>query len=115
MNIKKTLTKYVILLLIYTGIVRFLEPYGFRLYYTLSDNPIGNHLTIQTMQSIMTLITFILNIVIVIFMIIDAKSKKLLDWLIMIMTIFSPEIGIVIFLVWQIYKEIIKKYEAQLR
>lgn len=113
MNIKKTLLKYVILLLIYTVIVRFLQPYSLEIYYTIIDDPIDNQNTIQTIQSIMALVTFIINIVFVIIMVIDSKSKEILDWLIILITLFSPGIGITIFIVWQIYKELILKYESQ--
>jgi len=115
MDIKKILTKYVILLLIYIVFVKFLEPYGLRLYYSAIENPIGNPNTIKTIQSFMTLITFIINLVFVIFMIVDSKSKKILDWLIILITFFSPEAGITVFIVWQVYKQLIKKYEAQQR
>lgn len=113
MEIKKILTKYVILLLVYIVIVRFIEPYGLQIYYSTIDNPIDNANTIQTIQSFMTFITFIINLIFVIFMIVDSKAKKLLDWLIIVITFFSPEAGITIFIVWQIYKQLIKKYEAQ--
>lgn len=113
MNIKKVLLKYVVLLLIYIVIVRFLQPYGLKIYYSTIENPIDNPNTIQTIQSIMTLISFIINLIFVVFMAIDSKSKKLLDWMIILITFFSPESGITIFIVWQIYKEIVLKYEAQ--
>ena len=113
MNIKKVLLKYVILLLIYIVIVRFLQPYGLKIYYSTIENPIDNPNTNQTIQSIMTLITFIINLIFVVFMAIDSKSKKLLDWMIILITFFSPESGITIFIVWQIYKDIVLKYEAQ--
>ena len=110
---KKILLKYITLLLIYIVIVRFLQPYGLRIYFSMIENPIDNPNTIQTIQSFMTLVTFIINLIFVIFMIVDSKSKKLLDWLIILITFFSPETGITIFLVWQFYKQWINKYEAQ--
>jgi len=106
MKIKKLFTKYALLLLIYILIVRFIEPYGLRLYYSLSDDPMSNPQTIDTIQSVLTLINFIINLIFVVFMIIDSKSKKVLEWLIILVTFFSPEAGITIFLVWQIYKEL---------
>jgi heme A synthase len=113
MDMKKVLTKYVILLLVYIVIVRFIEPYGLQIYYSTIENPIDNPNTIQTIQSFMTLITFIINLIFMIFMIVDTKAKKLLDWLIIVITFFSPEAGITIFIVWQIYKQMMIKYEAQ--
>ena len=113
MDIKRILTKYVILLLIYIVIVRFLQPYGLQVYYSTVENPIDNSNSIQTIQSIMTLVTFIINLIFVIFMIVDSKAKKMLDWLIIVITFFSPEAGITIFIVWQIYKQLTSKNEAQ--
>lgn len=113
MEIKRILTKYAILLLVYIVIVRFLQPYGLQIYYSTIENPIDNPNTIQTIQSLMTLVTFIINLIFVIFMIVDSKAKKLLDWLIIVITFFSPEAGITIFIVWQIYKQLSNKYEAK--
>lgn len=113
MDIKRIMTKYVILLLVYIVIVRFIEPYGLRLYYSTVENPLGNPQTVQTLESIMTFVTFLINLIFVIFMIIDSKSKKLLDWLLILITFFSPETGITVFIVWHIYKHLIKKYEIQ--
>ena len=68
--------------------------------------------TVNTIQSIFTSVTFLLNLIFVIFILVDAKQKRAVDWLIAIITFFSAETGIVLFLIWQIYKEINKKYEA---
>jgi hypothetical protein len=115
MKIERILTKYATLLLVYIIIVRFLQPYGLQIYYSTIENPIDNPNTIQTIQSLMTLVTFIINLVFVIFLIVDSKAKKLLDWLIIVITFFSPEAGITIFIVWHIYKQLTYKYEAQQR
>jgi hypothetical protein len=53
-----------------------------------------------------------LNLILAIFIIVDSKQKKAIDWLIVIITFFSAETGIILFAVWQIYKELNKKYEA---
>lgn len=112
MNIKKILTKYSLLLLIYIALIRFVKPYGLQLYYTLHSQPDMMAETINTIQSIFITITFLLNLILVIFIIIDSKQKKALDWLIMLITFFSAETGIVLFALWQIYKELNKKNEA---
>ncbi len=109
MDNKRFFAKYVTLLLIYIVIVRFVEPYGLKLYYTLADNPISDAQSVQVIQSIMTLIGFVINLIISIIMIVDSKSKKLLDWLIIIVTFFSPECGIVVFILWQTNKNAIKQ------
>jgi len=108
MDIKRFLTKYVVLLLVYTIIVRFIEPYGLRIYYSTIENPIGSPQTVQMIQSIMTLVSSIINLIFVIFLIIGSKAKKLLDWLIIVIAFFNPEAGITIFIVWQVYNELIK-------
>ena len=104
MDFKKVFKKYIILLLVYLVISRVIQPYGLNLYYSSVDNPIGNPNTIELIQSIMTLIGFLINLIFVIFMIIDLKPKKLIDWLIIILSFFSPEIGIILFLLWKYYK-----------
>ena len=113
MRIQKLLTKYSILLLIYIAIVRFAKPYGLQLYYSIYSNPDMMAETVNTIQSIFLGITFIINLFLVIFILVDSKQKKAIDWLIAVITFFSAETGIVMFLIWQIYKQLIKKYEAQ--
>jgi len=112
MNIKRLITKYSILLIIYIVLVRFIQPFGLRLYYSVYSNPDMATETVNTIQSIFTSVTFLLNLIFVIFILVDAKQKRAVDWLIAIITFFSAETGIVLFLIWQIYKEINKKYEA---
>lgn len=112
MNIKKILTKYSILLLIYIALIRFVKPYGLQLYYTLHSQPDMLTETVNTIQTIFITITFLLNLILAIFIIIDSKQKKALDWLIVIITFFSAETGIILFAVWQVYKELNKKYET---
>lgn len=113
MNILKLLIKYAILLLIYIALVRFIQPYGLRLYYSIYPNPDLVTESVNTIQSIFTAVTFFINLIFVIFIVIDSKQKRAIDWLIAVITFFSAETGIVLFLVWQIYKELNKKYEAQ--
>lgn len=61
----------------------------------------------------MTFIEFTLNLLIVVLMIIDEKSKKLTDWLIIAITFFNADIGIILFIAWTFYKEWTQRYEAQ--
>jgi len=110
MNIQKLLTKYAILLLIYIGIFHFVQPYGLKLYYTLSSSPDLMANSVNTIQSALTAITFLINLIFVIFILIDSKRKILVDWLIATITFFSAESGVLLFLIWQIYKETKKKY-----
>ena len=112
MRIKKLITKYVIFLLVYTVIVRFIQPYGINLYYTMHPNPDMVEYTYKTLQSILITATFFINLSLTVFILIDSKNKSLIDWLIAIITFFSAETGIIIFLFWQSYKELSKKYNA---
>jgi hypothetical protein len=109
----KMFKKYIALLLIYTVTTRLIGYYGLRLYFTFADNPKMLPGTVQSFQSIMTALEFFFNLVIVVLMIVDVKAKKLTDWLIILLTLFTADIGIALFIVWTFYKEWIKKYEAQ--
>ncbi len=86
MNIKKLLTKYSILLLIYIGLIRFAKPYGLQLYYTLHSQPDMMAEDVRIIQSAFITITFLLNLILSIFIIVDSKQKKTIDWLIVIIT-----------------------------
>ncbi|TRZ43062.1 hypothetical protein D3A96_11335 [Robertkochia marina] len=104
MEFKGFFKKYVILLLAYLLVVRFIQPYGLKLYYTAINNPIDNPNTIELIQSITSLVGFLINLIVVVFMIVDIKSKRLIDWLLISVTFLSPEIGITLFMVWKNYK-----------
>jgi hypothetical protein len=110
---RKMFKKYLALLLIYTVTTRLIGYYGLRLYFTLADNPKMLPGTVQSFQSIVTTLEFVFNLVIVILMIVDIKAKKLTDWLIILLTLFTADIGITLFIVWTFYKEWTQKYEAQ--
>lgn len=112
-NFKKLITKYLILLLVYIGLLRFVMPYSLKLYYTVVKEPMGSTKFIDFFDSFIGLITLLINLAFVIFMLIDAKKKSLIDWLIILITLFSPEVGIALFIVWLIYIDLSKKYEAQ--
>jgi NADH:ubiquinone oxidoreductase subunit K len=105
MKIQKLLTKYAIFLLVYIAIVRFLQPYGINLYYTLRPDPESYIATAKTMQAVLSVANLFLNLIFVVFIIIDSKNKKAIDWLIAIITLFTAETGIILFLLWQVYKE----------
>jgi hypothetical protein len=109
----KIFKKYSILLLVYTVIGRLIGLYGLRLYYTFVDNPKLLPTTVQSFQAFVTAIEFTLQALVVILMLIDMKHRKLIDWLIILITLFNAEIGIVLFIVWAFYNEWTSKYEAQ--
>lgn len=110
---KKIFKKYLILLLVYTVIVRFVGFYGLRLYYTFAENPKLLPATVQSFQAFITAIEFALKVFIVILMWVDVKGKKLMDWLIILLTFFNADIGIVLFIVWCFYKEWAKEYQTE--
>jgi hypothetical protein len=105
MRIKKLLMKYAILLLAYILVVRFVQPYGIRLWFTMSENPDMTQMTMMTLEGIIALATFAINLAFVILLLIDSKQKIVLDWLIMVITFFSAETGVLLFLFWQVFKE----------
>jgi len=78
----------------------------------MHPNPDMIEQTYKTLQSIMLATTFFINLILTVFILVDSKKKKLIDWLVAIITFFSAETGIVIFLFWQTYKELSKKYNA---
>jgi len=113
MNIKNLLTKYSILLLIYIALIHFAKPYGLQLYYTLQSQPDLTVGCVKTIQSVFITITFLLNLILAIFITLDSKQKKAIDWLIIVITFLSAETGIALFLIWQIYKDLNKRDETQ--
>jgi hypothetical protein len=92
---KKVFKKYVIFLAIY------------------AENPKILPTTVQSLQSVLTAVEFTFNLFIMIMMAVDLKEKRLTDWLIILITFFNADIGIVLIIVWTFYKEWTKKYEAQ--
>lgn len=113
MKISKLILKYSIFLLVIIVIERFAEPYAMKLYYTLHNIPDLMPDTIQQFQSIIMAVNFIFNLFITVLMIFDSKNKRGIDWIIFLITFFYAEAGIPLFLIWQIYKDLNNKYEAQ--
>ncbi|NOS92440.1 MAG: hypothetical protein HOP30_10995 [Cyclobacteriaceae bacterium] len=101
---KKIVTKYLIYLLVYVVVVQFIELYWLRLYYTFADNPKLAPTTMATFQAYITILQFVLKVFIVILMWVDVKGAKLIDWLIMAITLFAADIGIVLFIAWTLYQ-----------
>jgi archaellum biogenesis protein FlaJ (TadC family) len=110
---KKIFHKYLVILLVYLVVVRFVGYYGLRLYYTSFDNPQQLPFTAESFQSLLTTITFLFNLFIVIVMLTDSRTKRMTEWLIFIITLFNAETGIVLFIVWTFYEDWVKKHEAQ--
>ncbi len=104
MNIQKLIKKYSILLFIYVLLYYLISPYSFKIYYSLIAEPTMIRETYQTFQSILVAMIYLTNLVFMIIIIIDSKEKKTIDWIIILTTLIKADIGILLFLIWQIYK-----------
>lgn len=113
MKIENLLKKYSILLLIYVILYYVIQPYGLKIYYSTALQPNFKAETIQVIQSIIYLVTLLVNFIFVIIVFIDSKQKILIDWVILIITLFSVETGLILFLIWQIYKKMNNENAAQ--
>jgi len=113
MRTQNLIKKYSILLLIYVVVYYLIYPYGLKIYYSIALEPNFKGETILTIQSIIYTITLLFNLIFAIFVLIDSKQRKLIDWVIVLITLFSVETGIILFLIWQIHKEMNNKNAAQ--
>ncbi len=109
---KKIVTKYLFLLLIYVVVIKFIEIYGLGLYFTFADNPKLAPTTVQEFQAYVAILQFGLKLIVVILMCVDVKAPKRIDWLIMSISFFSLDIGIVLFIAWTLYKETMRREET---
>jgi len=96
---KKIFTKYLILITIYLISSHLLFSLGFKIYYNIVENPedISSN-AFNMFDMIISSISALLKIVIAIFLIVDLKRKRLLEWLIVIIAILYPSIGVGFFL-----------------
>jgi len=111
MNMKRVLTKYLILILIYQVIVYVIEPYALKFYFSMSKNPGMGPESVEVFQSSLLVISSLMNFIFAIFILVDSKGKKIIDWLIIAITVFSPVTGVTFFFIWQIYKGMEKERE----
>jgi hypothetical protein len=95
---KTIFKKYVILLLIYIIVIRVTGQFGLRLYFTFADDPSLTIGSAQAFQSIVTAIQLVMGLIIIVMMIIDSRSKELPDWVIIVITLFTAETGILLFI-----------------
>lgn len=105
---KKTFTKYLTLLAVYLVLSRLLNSFAFKVYYNFAENP---DLTPTIMGQIQLIINGIANLfgfIIALVMFVETKNRKYLEWLIFLMTIFYPSIGVAFFLIYRFQM----KYEA---
>lgn len=108
----KLISKYVIILLVYVILIHFVQPYGIKAYYSIIASSSITSSTVNTVQNFLFALCFILNLTIMIIVLFDSKHKKAIDFLIAFIILFSAETGILLFLIWQIYKKEIIKHEA---
>ncbi|MBK7851304.1 MAG: hypothetical protein IPJ66_09300 [Bacteroidetes bacterium] len=112
METKKLISKYAVILLVYVILIHFVQPYGLKAYYSaVASSPLTSA-TVNTIQSYLYALEFTLNLIIMIIVLLDSKQKKAIDFLIALIILFSAETGIILFLIWQIYKTEKIKYEA---
>jgi len=105
METKKLFKKYSILILIYAIIHYIIQPYGFRIYFSLVAEPKMIKETFNSIQSILVGINYLINFIFATIMLFDTKEKKIINWLIIIITLIKVDIGILLFLQWNIYKK----------
>jgi hypothetical protein len=112
MNTKKIIGKYAVILLIYVLITNLIQPYGLKLYFSIVSNPQMTANSVNLISNLILTVRFVLSLIIILFVLIDSKQKVFIDWLIVIIILFSAEIGILLFLIWQIYKSMTIKHDA---
>lgn len=105
MEINKLIKKYIILLLIYLALYNFLHPFIFELYMTVFEPSLSNPLLTEKIKFANNLSGFLINIFFFIFLLIDIKPKKLIDWLIISITLFVAGYGIILYIIWKIHEE----------
>lgn len=104
-TIRKDFTKYTIILIVYFLISGFFHSFIFKLYFNFVENPELTPYNLNMIQTIISGISAFFGLGVAIFMIIDIKKKKILEWLIIIITIFYPAIGIVLFILNRVLYE----------
>lgn len=100
MDMQKLIKKYSILLFIYVILYYLISPYGFKIYYSLVEEPTMIRETFQTFQSILVAILYFMNLIFAVIVLIDSKEKKIIDWIIILTTLIKIDIGILLFLIW---------------
>lgn len=102
---RKIFIKYIIFIIISYLITRFSYSLVFKIYFNLSSKPDLTSNEINVIQNILSSISFLFGIVVAIFMMFDLRGKRLLEWLIILITIFYTEIGVVLFLILCVLKD----------
>lgn len=109
MEIRRLFIKYSVILLIYGILIHFVQPYGLKFYYSMVAGSQITPATIATIQSFLFALTFLLNLIIMVIVLFDSNQKKIIDFLIAFIILFSAEIGVILFLIWQVYKSSLVK------
>lgn len=105
---KRHLIKYGILLILYAIFSRYIVKYGLQIYFTHFQIPDWTVDTTQNVQNILNIMNFTFGLIIFIILIFDVGKKNLLSWIILILAFFQPELGIILFLIRELYYNIAK-------
>lgn len=103
METKRFVLKYSILLLVYIILIQIVEPYGLQMYLTFSMKDGYDHLLAEQFRYISTAVNLLGNILFVIFLLIDLKGKKAIEWIIIAITLFNPLSGLLLIMAWKMY------------
>ena len=108
METKKTIQKYAIILLIYVVIYYAIQPYIVIAYaqYLLSSAAHSAPFDTTKITGFTTLANIVLRIIIALMVAVDTKFEQSLDWLIIVIILVHAETGILLFLLWQMYKQV---------
>ena len=108
METKRFVTKYLILLLIHIILFQIIRTYGLSLLLSLVYDPQVDHNFAEKFQYVITGINIVFNLLFVIFIIIDVRAKKAADWLIIVITLFSAQTGLLLLICWRLYNDYIE-------
>lgn len=112
METKKVVLKYSILIFIHIILFQIIEPYGLNLFLSISSRGEYNPSLVEQFRYISTGANFLINILFVLFMIIDLKKKKSIEWIIIAITLFNALTGLLLIIVWKIYADIKRVQET---
>lgn len=100
--LKKLITKYVIVLVVFTFISRIGINFLIEYFYAILDtDSLGTYSRMQG-QMIILLASIVVNMGLALIVLADCPKKNRLAWLIFILTIISSSTGVVIFIIFRV-------------
>lgn len=108
METKRFVTKYLILLLTHIILFQIIRTYGLNLLLSIVYDPEVDYNFSEKFQYIITGINIVFNLLFVVFIIIDVKAKKAADWLIITITLFSAQTGLLLLICWKLYNDYVE-------